>query len=116
MAWVAHALHRTAAVSITGLALQSDTGSPLWVTASGANEPLSALGDPRTFPDLAAALAGESRLIRPGSQLHHLLGVAELRLTPVPRADGGAHGVALVGWRTDEQPPIGALPEVGHTT
>jgi serine phosphatase RsbU (regulator of sigma subunit)/anti-sigma regulatory factor (Ser/Thr protein kinase) len=112
VAWVAHALDRTAAVSVTGLALHSDTGSPLWVTASGPNEPLSALGDPRTFPELAAALAGETRLIPRGSHLHDLLDVAELRLTPVPRGDGGAHGVALVGWRANEQPPAGAMQQV----
>jgi serine phosphatase RsbU (regulator of sigma subunit)/anti-sigma regulatory factor (Ser/Thr protein kinase) len=97
-AWAAEALASVAGSSVSGLCLLAGPGAPLWATASGSARDLAELGDPRIYPELAAALRGEAGWVPPDDHLRRLLGVVRLDLLEIPRADGGVHGVALLGW------------------
>jgi anti-sigma regulatory factor (Ser/Thr protein kinase) len=112
VSWAANAIASAAGASIAGLALDSDPDPPLWVVAAGSPPDLAVLGDPRTFAELAAALRGEGDRAPQGTQLRRLLGVTALRLAPIPRFDGGVHGVVLLGWSEGDGLPENRLATV----
>ncbi|HLY84689.1 MAG TPA: SpoIIE family protein phosphatase [Acidimicrobiales bacterium] len=102
VAWAADAIAATTEATVTGLCLLTQPGSPVWTVAASSARDLTALGDPRTFPEVAAALRGEPWARRSDDSLRRLLGATRLELLPVPRSDGGVHGVALLAWLPSE--------------
>jgi serine phosphatase RsbU (regulator of sigma subunit)/anti-sigma regulatory factor (Ser/Thr protein kinase) len=97
-AWAAEAVATAVGAGVAGLCLLADPGPPFWATASSSARDLAVLGDPRTYPELATALSGERWNAPPDEHLRRLLGVARLELLPIPKADGGVHGMAVLGW------------------
>ena len=95
--WAVSALASAADANIAGLALDAATDPPLWVVARDSARDLAVIGDPRTFPELAAALRGERVRVPQDAQLRRLLGATALHVAPIPRIDAGVHGVALLG-------------------
>jgi serine phosphatase RsbU (regulator of sigma subunit)/anti-sigma regulatory factor (Ser/Thr protein kinase) len=97
-AWAAEALATAVDAAVAGMFLVADPSPPFWATAARSSRDLATLGDPRTIPELAAALRGDAGGWPQDDHLRRLLGVTRLDLLPIPRADGGVHGVALLGW------------------
>ncbi len=116
LVWTAQALADSAGATVAGMCLVADPSPPLWVTAASSNRDLAALGDPRGYAGLAAVLSGELWAIPSDDQVRRLLGVARLRVIPIPRGDGGVHGAALLGWPPAAEPeaelPTGAATEI----
>jgi len=108
VAWAADALAEVAGATVAGLCLLADPGTPVWVVALTSGRDLTALGDPRGYPELAAALHDEPLFVPPDEHLRRLLGVARLELVPIVRSDGGRHGIVVLGWSPDAN---GARPE-----
>ena len=110
--WAVSALASAADANIAGLALDAATDPPLWVVARNSARDLAVIGDPRTFPELAAALRGERVRVPQDAQLRRLLGATALHVAPIPRIDAGVHGVAVLGWYEGDGLPDNRLATV----
>ena len=109
LAWVAEALATATRAPVAGLVVDIDTHPRMWVTARGSVRDLAVLGDPHSLPPLAAILTGEDRDLRDDDFLRRKLALPVVSVLRIPRADGGTHGLALLGWLDDEPPPLGSL-------
>ena len=109
IAWVAGALASATDAGVVGLALGTDAGPPRWIRTAGGGRELAAIGDPAAVPALAAVLRGAPGGAVDDDHLRRVLSVRSLASIRISRADGGVHGVALLGWSSDEPPPPGGL-------
>ena len=113
-AWTAEALAQAAEAAVAAVCLLDEPSPPIWTVAQSSMRDPTSLGDPRTYAELAAALQGEPWHAPVDDQVRRLLGVAGLQVLAIPRADGGVHGVALLGWTRDEgSEPDGGPAAVG---
>ena len=109
MAWVADALATATGADMVGLAVGAETGPPQWIRTAGRGRDLAAIGDPAVVPALAAVLRGAPGGAVNDDHLRRLLGVRSLASIRISRADAGVHGVALLGWLTDQPPAPDAM-------
>jgi serine phosphatase RsbU (regulator of sigma subunit)/anti-sigma regulatory factor (Ser/Thr protein kinase) len=115
-AWAAEAIATAVGAHVAGLCLLADPGPPFWATASSSGRDLAVLGDPRAYPELATVLSGDRWIAPPDEHLRRLIGVARLELLPIPRADGGVHGMAVLGWARIEGEDAPDIAQVVNAT
>ncbi|MDP9073796.1 MAG: serine/threonine-protein phosphatase, partial [Actinomycetota bacterium] len=108
-AWLADALAAATGAKVVGLAISTPGRPPRWIASAGSGRELQAIGDPDAVPDLAAAINGARAGSVADDHLCRVLGVGSLWSFGIARADGGRHGVALLGWPGNQEPPPGGL-------
>jgi serine phosphatase RsbU (regulator of sigma subunit)/anti-sigma regulatory factor (Ser/Thr protein kinase) len=109
LSWVADALAAATQAPVAGLAVDLRLQSQAWVMAHGSARDLAVLGDPQEVRPLQTILDGARAGLTDDEYLRRMLRVSSIIVMAVPRADGPAYGVALLGWLGDERAPAGTL-------
>ncbi|MDQ6617207.1 MAG: SpoIIE family protein phosphatase [Actinomycetota bacterium] len=109
LAWVANALATATQANVAGVSVDAVTHPQRWVMAADSIRDLAALGDPHSMRQLAPILRGECSGLTDDEHLRRVLALQSVIVMAIPRADGGVHGLVILGWLPNEPPPPGSL-------